>query len=367
MTQCLDDWRSADYLPGNSMRPIFFIGLSVLRLRIAIPCRALTNKRRAAAAMGALAGIVVVCAMSGCAAQDIVVSEVAMTDRVDAAVVGWTATESGREVFSAEDEEITIKLLFNFNYRGVYEWFKVEWIAPGGAAYKVVSRRTDFASHRDFKASLKIRGKMASRLPGLWRVRVSLLGREGAANRELTSRLFRIAAPSAQMIAAGLTPVDVPDAVQQRPLAGYARVDPTSRDSLNAGKQQPPAANALADVAKPVAANGAQVVAKPPAARVANAENSQAAARSAQQPAVLAPLAIVGARAPAAPTAAVVAASKSRVQQLPAEVGISAVSLRVTPADPKKRQMPPRARNYLGCPPLYYRPGPRCIEQAAQE
>ena len=90
-------------------------------------------------------------------------SEAAITDRADARVLGWTADEEPRLVFSPEDEEVTVKVLFEFNYRAVYEWYRIEWIAPDGSPYQVVSLRTDFASHRDLKASLPIRGKMASR------------------------------------------------------------------------------------------------------------------------------------------------------------------------------------------------------------
>jgi hypothetical protein len=167
----------------------------------------------------------------GCATEHIIVSEVAITDRADAPVVGWTASESGQYVFSPEVEEVTVKVLFELNYRGVYEWYKVEWIAPGGVTYQELSRRTDFGSHRDLKASLKVRGKMASRLPGLWRVRIWLRGREGAADRELVSRLFRIAEPDAQLIAAGLTPVDVPDSQRDRPLAGNPPAGPANPPS----------------------------------------------------------------------------------------------------------------------------------------
>ena len=161
--------------------------------------------------------------LAGCATGDIQVSEAALTDRPDARVVGWTADESPRLVFSPEDEEVTIRLRFDFNYRAVYEWYKVEWLAPGGVPYKVVSLRTEFGSHRDLKASLKIRGKMASRMPGVWRVRVWHLGREEEPDRLLVARLFRIEAPTAQMLAAGLTPVDPPRAEADRPLAGAVR------------------------------------------------------------------------------------------------------------------------------------------------
>jgi hypothetical protein len=334
------------------MRAILSKCLSVLRLRLGVDVVLVSS-------------ILLVSALSGCATEDIVVSEVAITDRPDAAVVGWSANEPARETFSVEDEEVTIKVLFNFNYRGVYEWFKVEWIAPGGAAYQVVSRRTDFASHRDFKASMKIRGKMAARLPGLWRVRVSLQGRDGAPDRELTSRLFRIAPPTAQMIVVGLTAVDAPDAVQQRPLASYSRIDPVSSEPTGDRTGSRASARAPETIAKSATAASPTMAKAPTAVVEAKASSSQATLSSAQQPAVLAPLAIVGARA--APVLNRVSVAKQGASPMPVKAGITAVSLRSTPPDPTKAQIPRRARHYAGCPPLYYRPGPGCIEQAAEE
>jgi hypothetical protein len=287
--------------------------------------------------------------MSGCATEDIVVSEVAMTDRPDASVVGWAADESGRQVFSPEDEAVTIKVLFDFNYRGVFEWYKVEWIAPGGVDYRVVLRRTDFASHRNLQASLKIRGKMASRLPGLWRVRISLRGREGAPDRELVSRLFRIAEPTAKMIAAGLTAVDPPDAIAGRPLdshsqAASAMPAKVAIDVMSAPPSAPPPPG---KASAPVALSG-----------VPGPATEQASA-------VLVPLGIAGSGtvAPLAP----VAAPNTEAPPSPDEAGVAAVSLHSTPADPEQRLVPPRKREYVGCPPLYYRAGPGCVEQAPEE
>ncbi|MFT5445787.1 MAG: hypothetical protein ACI9DC_000948 [Gammaproteobacteria bacterium] len=290
--------------------------------------------------------LLVVLASAGCATEDIIVSEVAITDRADAPVVGWTATETGRYVFSPEVEEVTIKVLFEFNYRGVYEWYKVEWIAPGGVTYQELSRRTDFGSHRDLKASLKVRGKMASRLPGLWRVRLSLRGREGALDRELVSRLFRIAEPSAQMIAAGLTPVDAPDSRRDRPLAGKVSVAVESSQKVPVSKA--PASTAPVVVSARVSASSAQ----PKRLRT-------------MPPGVLPPLAVTGlnptpARSvPAEDQSLDVRRTASSVNMLPGSQRTNA---------PRMRRSTPTSRPvYQGCPPLYYRPGPDCIEQAAEE
>lgn len=269
----------------------------------------------------------ILCALGGCATEDILVSEVAITDRPDASVVGWSATESGREVFTPEDEEVTIKVLFNFNYRGVYEWYKVEWIAPGGDPYQVVSRRTDFASHRDLQASMKIRGKMASRLPGLWRVRVSLLGRDGAPNRELASRLFRIAQPSAEMIAAGLTPVDAPEADQQR------NRQPTgvlgSVGTKLAAMRRRPSWTKYVEPSPRVQSAADTVV------RMSGDKTNKLALQ-------FSTTTLLNASAVATGT------SRSASQSRTHAIG-------------------PRVRKDTDCPPLYYRPGLGCVEQGSEE
>jgi hypothetical protein len=249
-------------------------------------------------------------------------------------------------VFSPEVEEVTVKVLFEFNYRGVYEWYKVEWIAPGGVTYQELSRRTDFGSHRDLKASLKVRGKMASRLPGLWRVRLWLRGREGAPDRELVSRLFRIAEPSAQMIADGLTPVDVPDSQRNRPLADKVSVVPTSSQNRPVSK----ASASTAPVAVPARVSAASAQPK----------------RSRPMPlGVLPPLAVIGPNPTSARPAPAV--DKSLDMQRTAGSVNALPDSQQTKALEMKRAIPASRPIYQGCPPLYYRPGPDCIEQAPEE
>jgi hypothetical protein len=254
-----------------------------------------------------LAVVAVLCA---CTTDAIVVSQVALTDRADARVLGWTADEEPRQVFSPEDEEVTIKVLFEFNYRAVYEWYTVEWIAPDGSPYQVVSLRTEFGSHRDLKASLPIRGKMASRMPGIWRVRIWLRGREGAPDRLLAARIFRIAQPSAEQLARGLTPVD-------RPAAGDAPAPP--------GATAAQAAGSIAIDGRP----------------------------GRDDPGVLPPLAV---QPPAA------APGPLSEGAPPADAGVASVTVESTPADATR----PR-HGYVGCPPLYYPPGPDCVERAPEE
>jgi hypothetical protein len=268
--------------------------------------------------------------LHGCTTDAIIVSEVAITDRADARVVGWSADEEPRQVFSPEDEEVTIKVLFAFNYRAVYEWYTVEWVAPDGSPYQVLSLRTDFGSHRDLKASLPIRGKMASRMPGIWRVRIWLRGREGAPDRLLAARIFRIAQPSAELLARGLTPVDGPPGTGTRPLA--------SEPSLEV-------ASAPDSASRPGPASPA-----PGQAR-------------AGEPDVLPPLAVSAARAAATPPAAPPPGSGATpVAPLPAQAGVSMVTLEAT----SQRGARPR-HGYVGCPPLYYAPGPGCVERAPEE
>lgn len=274
--------------------------------------------------------------LTGCTTQDIVVSEAALTDSPENRVVGWTADESPRQVFSPEDEEVTLRALFEFNYRGVYEWYKVEWIAPDGSPYKVVTLRTDFASHRDITASLKIRGKMASRLPGLWRARLWLRGREGAPDRLLVSRLFRIAEPTPELLAAGLTPVDEPRPSAQRPLASASSAVP--------------AAGAVAAVPGPEPGE----VLLPPLLVLMEPPGDAAVS-------------------PAPPgTGGDVAAAGEQDAQAQAQApasgsGVVSVSLTSTPVDEEARRREAVPRDFPGCPPLYYPPGPGCIEQAPEE
>jgi hypothetical protein len=249
--------------------------------------------------------------LGACTTDAIVVSEVALTDRPDARVLGWSADEEPRQVFSPEDEEVTIKVLFEFNYRAVYEWYTVEWIAPDGSPYQVLSLRTEFGSHRDLKASLPIRGKMASRMPGIWRVRIWLRGREGAPDRLLAARIFRIAPPSKAQLARGLTPVDRP----------------------GAGDAPAPAGAAAAQAAGSIVIDG---------------QHGRGA------PGVLPPLAVE-------PTAAAPAPRPERAPP-PADVGVAAVTVESTPDDATR----PR-HGYVGCPPLYYPPGPDCVERALEE
>ena len=228
--------------------------------------------------------------------------------------------------FSPEDEEVTLRALFEFNYRGVYEWYKVEWIAPDGSPYKVVTLRTDFASHRDITASLKIRGKMASRLPGLWRARLWLRGRENAPDRLLVSRLFRIAEPTPELLASGLTPVDEPRPSARRPLASGSSAVPVVPQPEPGEVLLPP----LLVLMEPL---GEEAV-------------------SPALPGTGGELAVASEQDPQAPSSS---------------SGVVSVSLTSTPVDEEARRREAVPRDFPGCPPLYYPPGPGCVEQAPEE
>lgn len=445
---------------------------------------------RCAARCGLLALLV---HLAGCGTEAIKVSEAAITDRPDARVTGWTADEDSRLVFSPEDEAVVIKLRFDFNYRAVYEWYTIEWVAPDGSPYQVVSRRTEFGSHRDLTASLDVRGKMASRMPGLWRVRVWLQGRDDAPDRLLAARLFRILTPEEAGVEGALTRVDAPAPDRPRPLASgapaLAAAPPARPASADASAADPAAPGsgagvAAADVAGPPpgsagagdgegslqapalppgmllppgvgpaalaglwpsaqqpdvetpASPGPQAAASAGAAVQATADatgetsasaapapaaaaTSAAAATPAGGPAPGAGVPVAGGTVPgtaatpgdgaapavapapaggavpgtaATPDAGVVRSGDAtpggaaaprgappagtgaapapgrpdRVPALRAEAGIASISIeaRPAPAQPGRR---PWYERFEGCPPLYYPPGPGCVEEAPEE
>ena len=167
------------------------------------------------------------------------------------------------------------------------------------------------------------------------------------------------------MIAVGLSAVDAPNSVQQRPLASYSRINPVSRELTGDLTTSRASAQTPGIIATPATAASPTMAKAPAAVLEAKAPSSQATLSSAQQAAVLGPLALVGVRSAQALNR--LAVPKPGASQMPGEVDIQAVSLRSTPPDPAKTQVPPPARHYAGCPPLYYRPGPGCIEQAPQE
>jgi hypothetical protein len=339
----------------------------------------------------AMAMAMVMAMLSGCGTQAIVVTEAAITDDPDKRVVGWTADEAPQLVFSPEDEEVTLRALFEFNYRGVYEWYKVEWISPDGSPYKVVSLRTDFGSHRDIKASLKIRGKMASRLPGVWRTRLWLIGREGAPDRLLVSRLFRIAEPTREMILAGLTPVDLPKEGAPRPLAKTAvpvvAAAPPSSKPLAAPASAPgPTSNTpkVATDAPPVkdAGPGVPVSAAsalpgfpvlPPLAVLLPESAVAGSPASTATPTPDPTAAPAKAAAPAAAEKSTTSAPPAAIVTVPGPArsppegpGVLSLSLSSSPGKGPFKP-PPALRRYEGCPPMYYPPGPGCVEEAPEE
>ena len=175
---------------------------------------------------------------AGCTTDAIQVSEGALV--ADAKYRWLLSTREGeRTVFSPLDEKVVLSVRFDYNYRASYEWYKVEWIDPTGAPYKVVSTRTEFGSHRDLKAELEIRGKRAAVLPGLWRVRLTHLARDQEPDRVLISRLFRIEEMTPEM-RAKLT-IDAPNS-ERRPLAGALPQAPTqpSREAMTTSKKLVP-------------------------------------------------------------------------------------------------------------------------------
>ncbi len=142
----------------------------------------------------ATAGLLWVCLsalLSGCGTESIKVTDGALVDSVDYLWLTSDRTKA-RAVFSPNDEKVTLSVNFSYNFRAAYEWYRVEWIDPNGKPYKVLSTRTEFGSHRDLQAFIKIKGQMAAKLPGLWRVRLYHLKEDGTIDRLLFARLFRI-------------------------------------------------------------------------------------------------------------------------------------------------------------------------------
>ncbi len=144
--------------------------------------------------------------LAGCGTEAIIVADGALVNKVD---YQWIISDrsEARTVFYPDDEQVTLSVRFKYNLRATYEWYRVEWIDPQGKPYKVVSTRTEFGSHRDLQASIKIRGKIAAKLPGLWRVRLFHLDEEGNKKRLLYARLFRIAAAPAPETSTAAAPV----------------------------------------------------------------------------------------------------------------------------------------------------------------
>ena len=144
-------------------------------------------------------------ALAGCSTEFIKVSDGALVDKVD---YQWITSDRSevRTVFYPDDEKVTLSVRFDINFRASYEWYRVEWINPQGKPYKVISTRTEFGSHRDLQATIKIRGQMAADMPGLWRVRLYHLNAEDHTQRLLFARLFRIAEAPAPKTETAATP-----------------------------------------------------------------------------------------------------------------------------------------------------------------
>ena len=248
----------------------------------------------------------------GCATEDIDVTSGALASQVNYHWLTSTRKEE-RSVFSPTDEKVVLSVRFDINYRASYEWYKVEWIDPTGRPYKVVSTRTEFGSHRDLKAELAIRGKMAATLPGVWRVRLSLLGRGEEPNRVLISRLFRIEAMTPAM--QRTERVDAPSA-GSRPLAGdrpggvaaaaddaVAELNPLSAQATTAA--QPTIAVPATTRSTP------SIPDAPPAAPAPDAEPAPSTPTASASPA--APLNVPPVAAPEAPTSAAAPPGASEV------------------------------------------------------
>ena len=111
--------------------------------------------------------------LSGCAAT---VDDM----RVDYAVLSERATSYGffandknpKTVFDHTEEQVTLRVRFNFNLVASTQRFRTVWVEPNGQTYVAGPVSTVFGSNRDLIVSLKLGGTSAANKPGLWTVRV---------------------------------------------------------------------------------------------------------------------------------------------------------------------------------------------------
>lgn len=112
----------------------------------------------------------------GCTTDEVRVEKAVLSDQATYEFPFVTASQP-KTRFSTDDEQVALWLTFDINFVGAYLVFDVEWIAPGGFVYRRDPLRPPLGSHRQFIATLPIRGAEAAHLPGRWIVRVFLLKR----------------------------------------------------------------------------------------------------------------------------------------------------------------------------------------------
>ena len=111
--------------------------------------------------------------LSGCAKEDISVSSAALSD---SATYLWLASARSetRTQFFTTDEKATLSVRLAPNLIGMYQVFRVVWVAPTGHVYLRGPAQTKWGSHQELITELNIVGEGAENLPGTWRVQLFL-------------------------------------------------------------------------------------------------------------------------------------------------------------------------------------------------
>ena len=114
-----------------------------------------------------------VTALSGCTKGDIRVTKSSISDDAAYWWLGSSPTDA-KQVFSTEDEKVTLAVRFAHNFVGTYFEYRVDWVAPTGNVYLRAPTRTQWGSHHDLIVSLPVRGHPAASLDGGWKARLYL-------------------------------------------------------------------------------------------------------------------------------------------------------------------------------------------------
>ena len=94
----------------------------------------------------------------------------------DTATYLWLASlrSEARTQFNTTDEKATLSVRLAPNLIGMYQVFRVVWVAPTGNVYLRGPAMTQWGSHQELITELAIRGEGAANLPGRWRVQLYL-------------------------------------------------------------------------------------------------------------------------------------------------------------------------------------------------
>jgi hypothetical protein len=143
---------------------------------------------------------VLVLALSGCTANDIHVTDSAVSDEAPQAFLFSTSAEPRTE-FTTDDDKVTLSVTFGYNMVATYFVYAIEWVAPGERIYLRAPLRTLWGTHRKLVAELPIRGQGAAQLTGSWKVRLYL------EDRLLVERGFALRAANEEAVNRALATV----------------------------------------------------------------------------------------------------------------------------------------------------------------